>query len=148
MGFGQPAARLGPADPREASVEQHDVGVGALHELGQGVGRAAFADDLEVGIGAEDGTQTLPHHLVVVDEHQPDHAHPARAPSRRSGTLTRMVSPPSSPLATSKLPPRPMTDSRMWRSPKCSRLSGNWRRTGSGAPTPSSWTTRSSRSVP
>ena len=74
---------------------------------------ARFGDDGEVGLDFERRAQPHPHHLVVVDDHQPRlHA----SPPNGTDTLMRVPSPGS--LRTSSVPPTSSTRCRRLPMPK------------------------------
>src|SRR5260370_1302001 len=93
----------------------------ALRPAGRGhlLPMPGLSEDLEVGLGAKHRHEPFANHLVVVDDQDADaHGHQAR-----TGIRTRIASPLSSPLRTSKVPPRSSTWRRLRFIPKCVPLS-------------------------
>src|SRR4051812_31163250 len=107
----EPGGGLDAVQLRHPHVHDDDVGVvppGLREGLHPG---ARLADDLEVGFGVEHEPQPLPHQVLVVGQHQPDHAgwslgRRARTPNPPSGRGPAVSSPPNN-AARSRIPVRP-----------------------------------------
>jgi hypothetical protein len=120
MRMTQAAADLNTADVGQPSVEEDYVGPGGFNQLGHFPAAAGLADNLEVGLRLQHRQETLPNHLVVVNDQDPD----LRALRHAlAGSLARIASPLSSPLRTSNVPPSASTWRRLRLSPKWVLLS-------------------------
>ncbi len=114
MGNGEAPACFSTAQAGQTRVEEYNVGARLVYQLGELLGGAALADNLEIGLGLKDCLYAFADDLVIVDDENPDHGGLIG-----SGMLALTTSPASSPLVTEKLPPRSVTICLMWRSPKC-----------------------------
>ena len=72
----QATGRLDAVHDRHPDVHEHHVGLCALGE-GDRLGAVRrLADDIDVRLGLEDHAEAGPHQRLVVDDHDPDAAHP------------------------------------------------------------------------
>jgi len=73
VGNGEAPACFGAAQARQAHVEEYDVGPRLVYQLGELLGGAALADNLEIGLGLKDRLYAFADDLVIVDDENPDH---------------------------------------------------------------------------
>jgi hypothetical protein len=73
VGSGEAPACFGAAQARQARVEEYDVGPGLVYQLGELLGGAALADNLEIGLGLKDRLYAFADDLMIVDDENPDH---------------------------------------------------------------------------
>ena len=134
LGGGDPGGGLDAVDVGHADVHQDDVRP-QLAGRGQGGGTVArLADNLELGLGAEEEPQPGAHQLLVVDQQHPD-----RHAGSWIGSRATTRKPPPGAGPASRSPPSRATRSRIPISP--------WPVPGSAGVAPSSFTV-TSRSAP
>jgi hypothetical protein len=102
----QPAAHLDAADVGQASVEEDHVRPSGFHKFDHRLAVARLTDHLDVAFRHEHRHQAFTDHLMVVNDQDPDSPVLFHA---GAGSLARIASPLSSPLRTSKVPPRSST---------------------------------------
>src|SRR5581483_11764329 len=114
MALGNLARRLDSAHPGHLQVHERDVRPQSRHEPHGLLAIPRLADDLDARLPVQQGTYALPHHGVVVHEHDPNRGFTLTA-HRGNSTRTRVPAPGA--LSTWSLPPSRSARSRIPRRP-------------------------------
>jgi hypothetical protein len=72
MRLAQAPADLRAADVGQPRVEENHIGSRANNQLGHLTSQTGLRHDFEVPLGLEQDLQPLAHHLVIVDDQDPD----------------------------------------------------------------------------
>src|SRR5712692_5197112 len=96
---------------RHQQIEQHHRRDVLAHQRDRLLSVRRLTDDVDVGFVLQQKSQSLAHHLVVVDDEKPDH-------EVSTGSFAETVVPPPSRVSIVSVPPSSSTRSRINRSPR------------------------------
>src|SRR4029453_3908096 len=108
-----PPYDVGGVEPGHHEVQHEHVRLHALHQVRHLEAARRLAHDREVGLGGEQGPQPLPHHVVVLGQHDADGLHSALLRNEPcSGTSAVSRTPRPGLVSTVKWPFRSAARSR------------------------------------